>query len=257
MAAELTIESAIRFALTIGMLSYSSYKDIKTREISDLVWIIFGIAGLVLNIYELYNGTLGLLTLLIALGFSLGLSIVTGYLGLFGGADLLAIVVIGLLNPITPTLNLKIPLTPSVIFPLTVLSNSALIGASGIIIVFFYNIIHVRDETIFQGYEPISIWWRIVIFFTGLNKKIDNIRGPPFDYPLEKVGESNTISLLIMPNFSDDNGALETIQKLRSMNRERLWVSYSLPFLLILGIGYISATLFGDFILSIVIWFIH
>ena len=251
------IESAIRFALTIGMLSYSSYKDIKTREISDLVWIIFGIAGLVLNIYELYNGTLGWLTLLIALGFSLGLSIVTGYLGLFGGADLLAIVVIGLLNPITPTLNINIPLTPAVIFPLTVLSNSALIGASGIIIVFFYNMIHVRDETIFQGYEPISIWWRIVIFFTGLNKKIDNIRGPPFDYPLEKVGESNTISLLIMPNFSDDNGALETIQKLRSMNRERLWVSYSLPFLLILGIGYISATLFGDFILSIVIWFIH
>jgi preflagellin peptidase FlaK len=257
MGAELTIEAIFRVVLSIGMLSFASYKDIKTREISDLVWIIFGTAGLILNIYEFYSGTLGLIPLLVAVGFSIGFAIITGYLGLFGGADLLAIVVIGILNPVAPDLEFGIPLISSVIFPLTVISNSVLIGASGIVVVFFYNLINVRDTKIFQGYAPISIWRKIALFFTGLNKNINTIRGPPFEYPLEKIVEFDIITLLLIPNFFDDLGATETIEKLRSMNRKRLWVSYSLPFLFILEIGYLSSIFFGDFVLWWVARFIH
>ncbi|MCX6649580.1 MAG: prepilin peptidase [Candidatus Bathyarchaeota archaeon] len=257
MGAELSIEVIFRVALSIGMLSYASYKDIKTREISDLVWIIFGVAGLILNIYEFYNGTLGLLPLLVAVGFSIGFSILTGYLGLFGGADLLAIIVIGLLNPVAPVLGFKSPLISSVIFPLTVISNSVLIAASGMVVVFFYNLMNIRDMKIFQGYIPISPWRRIMLFLTGLNKDINTIRGPPFEYPLEKIGEYDTVTLLLMPNFFDDAGAVETIKKLRLMERKRVWVSYSLPFLFVLEMGYLSSILFGDFTLWLVGWFMH
>ena len=49
------LESA-RILLSIIMLGYTSWVDIKTREIYDLVWIIFGGLGLALNIYEVVTG---------------------------------------------------------------------------------------------------------------------------------------------------------------------------------------------------------
>jgi archaeal preflagellin peptidase FlaK len=257
MGTEISIEIILRVVLTLSMLGYASYKDIKTREISDLVWIIFGSAGVILNIYDLVTGTLTFFPLLIGLGFSIGFPIIIGYLGLFGGADLLAIIVIGLLNPVTPGLNFQTPLISSIIFPLTVISNSVIIAASGIIAVLVYNIMNVSTTKFFQGYLPISPWRRIVLFCTGLNKEINSIRGPPFEYPLEKIGEDNTISLILMPDFNDDAGAVDTIRRLRAMNRERLWVSYSLPFLFVLALGYLISIFVGDITLWIVGFFMY
>jgi archaeal preflagellin peptidase FlaK len=257
MGAEISIEISLRIIFSLSMLGYASYTDIKTREISDLVWIVFGSLGVILNIYDLWTGRLAFIPLLIGLGFSIVFPIIIGYLGLFGGADLLAIIVIGLLNPVAPALNFQTLFTSSIIFPLTVISNSVIFAATGIIGVLIYNIMNVRNKKVFQGYLPISPWKRIVLFCTGLNKEINSIRGPPFEYPLEKIGESNTISLLLMPDFNDDRGAVDTIFRLRAMNRERLWVSYSLPFLFVLALGYISSILFGDFTLWIVGLFMH
>jgi hypothetical protein len=243
--------------LSITMLSYASYRDIKTREISDLLWLIFSAIGLILNIFELYVGTLELSSLLIVMSLCIGFAILTGYLGLFGGADLLAFVVLGFLNPASPLLFSKIIGFVPVIFPITVISNSIFIASTGVIAAFFHNLVTSRDRNLFHGYATFSIWKKIVLFFTGLNKEINSIRGPPFEYPLEKIGENDAISLMLMPNFSDDVEASETLKKLRSMGRLRLWVSYSLPFILILEIGYLSSIVFGDFALWFLSWLIH
>lgn len=239
------------------MLSYASYRDIKTREISDLLWLVFSAIGLILNIFELYVGALELSSLLIVISLCIGFALLTGYLGLFGGADLIAFVVLGLLNPASPLLFFKTVGFVPVIFPITVISNSIFIASTGVFAAFFHNLVTSRGRNLFHGYTTFSIWKKIVLFFTGLNKEINSIRGPPFEYPLEKIGENDTISLMLMPNFSDDIEASETLKKLRLMGRLRLWVSYSLPFILILEIGYLSSIVFGDFALWFLRWLIH
>ena len=42
----------MRTVLSIAMLGYASYKDLKTREIHDYVWLFPAAGGAVLGIYE-------------------------------------------------------------------------------------------------------------------------------------------------------------------------------------------------------------
>ncbi len=64
----------IRTVLAIGMLGYASYKDLKTREIYDIVWVIPGAIGLVIDIYEVFTGNLSLTNALVSIGFMVILS---------------------------------------------------------------------------------------------------------------------------------------------------------------------------------------
>jgi hypothetical protein len=239
------------------MFGYASYRDVKTREVSDLVWIIFGGAGLVLDAYEVYVGTLDIVSLLAAVGFMVVFAFVTGYLGLFGEADLLAFVVVGLLCPTAPMLGYQPLLFTPFFFPLTVISNSVLVGASGAAVVLVYNLTMRKGETLFEGYVGVGVSTRILLLLTGLKKEVESIRGPPYEYPLEEIRNDGSISLILRPNLEDDEGASRTITKLRGMGRKSAWVSYSLPFLLMLGIGFISAITLGDFALWLVSHFIH
>jgi hypothetical protein len=257
MGGELAILSAVRVVLAVLMFGYTSYKDVKTREVSDLVWIVFGGLGLVLDAYEVYTGTLGIVSLLTSVGFMVVFAFVTGYLGLFGEADLLAFVVVGLLNPSTPTLGFRTFLFEPFFFPLTVLSNSILVGASVAFVVLILNLFNGVGSTMFEGYAETGVATRLVLLLTGIRKETTAIRGPPYEYPLERVEESGAVSLIIRPDISDDEDASRTLQRLRDMGRRRVWVSYSLPFLLMLGVGYISAITLGDFALWLVSHFIH
>ena len=247
----------LRVALSIVMFGYVAYKDVKTREVNDLVWIVFGVAALGINAFEVYSGALDFGLLVVVVGFSILFALAAGYTGLFGGADLLAFVVIGLLNPIAPFAVFKPMLFTPVLYPLTVISNSAMISASGVIIVLIYNLSSLRGSAFFEGYSGASGWRKAILLMTGISKEIAKVKGPPFEYPLETVNEEGVITLLLKPDLSDDANASNTFNRLRSIGRNRVWVAYSLPFLLVLGVGYVSSIIFGDFGLYIMSLFIH
>jgi len=248
--------AAVRVSLSIAMFGYASYRDVKTREVSDFVWILFGGLGVVLDIFEVYVGTLGIAQLFIAVGFMVIFALLAGHLGLFGEADLLAFVVVGLLNPAAPTLGHQPILFNPFFFPLSVISNAVLIGASGAVVILLYNLRYKRSQ-LFNGYVGASHSTRLLLLFTGVRRRLDSIRGPPYEYPLEKIGEEGMVSLVVRPDIGDDEGASKTLRRLREMGRKTVWVSYSLPFLLILGVGYLSVIVFGDIALWLVSHFVH
>ena len=92
----------LRPLLVLTMLGYASYRDLRTREVNDAVWLIFGALGLILDSYETLTGIMDPFSLVLPVVFVIIFSIVSGYLGLFGGADLLALVVLGILQPLAP-----------------------------------------------------------------------------------------------------------------------------------------------------------
>ena len=249
MVSSFSFLSGIRIILTIAMLGYASYKDVKTREVNDLIWIIFGGLSLLFDGYEIVVGTLGWQSLGVAVGFSLAFSIFAGYLGFFGGADLLAFIVIALLNPTSPQIVFTPLAFPSVLFVLTVISDSIVIGASTALFVLVLNIGSSRSTKLFEGYPTADFGTKLLLLLTGRRKEFTMIRGPPFEYPLEKMNDDGSVSLHVRPDLSDDSTALETIKELQLSGRRRIWVSYSLPFLLVLCVGYICAIVFGDFLL--------
>src|SRR5574337_901297 len=87
----------IRIILSLSMLGCATYWDLKNREISDFLWMIFGAAAVVLVFTS--NDLINLLT---NVGISLivaPLAIVVWRLGFFGGADAFGLIVLAGLSP--------------------------------------------------------------------------------------------------------------------------------------------------------------
>ena len=158
---------SVRILLSLIMLGYSSWIDLKTREIYDLVWIIFGGLGLIITAYELYAGTYSILSFGIPLVFSIIVSFALGFLGLFGWADVLAFIALTILNPfpsdvITPSLGVVSP-----IFPIALFSNSAMAGVSFALVLLVRNIsLALKGEKIFLN-SKVSLIKKFVLLFSG------------------------------------------------------------------------------------------
>ena len=227
----------IRVPLVVLMFLYGSYKDIKTREISDFLWIIFGSIAVVFDVYEIWVGSLDLVTLLVSVGFSVIFGLLTGYLGLFGEADALAFVTLALLSPVPPVFFTGSGFQ-SILMPLSVLSNSVLMAASLAVVVLGMNLLD-RGKGLFVGYGSVSWVTKIILLFTGRRIRLDKVRGPPYEYPLEQIN-GGIVSLTLRPDISDDEKAVTVLKKLKD-NGERiclgilLYSLFSCPFTWILG----------------------
>ena len=238
----------IRVPLVVLMFLYGSYKDIKTREISDIVWIVFGSIAVVLDVYELWVGSLNLVTLFVSVGFSVVFGLLTGYLGLFGEADTLALATLALLSPVSPVFFVGIGFQ-SLLMPLSVLSNSVLMAASLAIVVLGMNLLD-GGKDLFVGYGSVGWVTRIILLFTGRRARLDKVRGPPYEYPLERIN-GGIVSLTLRPDISDDEKAVNILKKLKDDGREHVWVSYSIPFIVALLLGYLVTVFYGDIVMTL------
>jgi hypothetical protein len=242
----------IRPLLVLTMLGYASYKDLKTREINDILWVTFGALGLALNAYEVVTNSMPLLDLALPLIFMVLFALLSGYLGFFGGADLFAFMILGLLQPSTPRLVGSYMGFAPIFFPLTLISNSIVVAASVSILVLLENLSSRDRGSLFSGHEAEPAWRKLVLLISGRRVAISDVRGPPFQYPLEyRDSETNELKIQLRPDL-DDGRAIKIIEDLRGLNRPKMWVSHTLPFLFALLVGYIISVTFGDIILSVI-----
>jgi hypothetical protein len=83
--------------------------------------------------------------------------------------------------------------------------------------------------------------------------EVEKVVGPPYQYPLEYVDAvTGELKFRLRPELDDDDEAAKTIRELRESGHARIWVSYTLPFLLVLAFGYIVSITFGDIPLTLV-----
>jgi len=218
----------IRILLALVMLSSATIIDIRKREISDLMWIIFGvIAGILLffepNIVEAAFG----------IGFSLivaPLVLLLWRFGLFGGADALGLIVLSALAPMAT-------LSDSAVSPFSILVNSALLSVSPMIINFIRNsVLILRKEDIFHDFDETKSK-KIFAMFLGYRSK-----NPKFSFSLERQ-EGKKKRLNIALHHSDTAEYCTTPDT---------WVTPGLPFMIFILGGFIIQLLFGDVILRMI-----
>ncbi|MEW6043492.1 MAG: prepilin peptidase [Thermoproteota archaeon] len=94
---------SLRFIVAISMLIVSSYYDLKTRVVSDLIWVVFGTGGVSLYMFDwssfFPDAFFGLLCGLVLISL-------LAVLRLCGKADILAIAALSTTSPVyneTPT----------------------------------------------------------------------------------------------------------------------------------------------------------
>ena len=218
----------IRILFALVMLGTATIIDIRSREISDFLWIVFGGISVVLlffepNIIESASGV----------GFSLivaPLVLILWRFGLFGGADALGLIVLSALAPMAT-------LTGSVVSPFSIVVNSALLSVSPMIFNFIRNSILVaRKEDIFQDFDETTSK-KIFAMFLGYRSK-----NPKYSFSLEtQVGKKKRLNIAL--HHSDTAEYCTTPDT---------WVTPGLPFMIFILGGFIIQLFFGDVVLRLI-----
>ncbi len=216
----------IRILLALVMLISATIIDIRKREISDLMWIVFGVISGVLLFFE---------PNIAEAAFSVGFSLIVAPLvlilwrfGLFGGADALGLIVLSALAPMAT-------LSDSPISPFTILVNSALISISPMIINFTRNsVLILRNQDIFHDFDETKSK-KVFAMFLGYRSK-----NPKYSFSLEqKVGKKRL------------NIALHHSDTAEYCTTPDTWVTPRLPFMIFILGGFIIQLLFGDVTLGL------
>ncbi len=218
----------IRVLFALVMLGSATIIDIRKREISDLMWIVFGAVSVVLLFFEP-----NILEAAFNVGFALIVApivLVLWRFGLFGGADALGLIVLSALAPMAT-------FSDSIISPFSIVVNSALLSVSPMIFNFIRNsILILRKEDIFHDFDETTSK-KIFAMFLGYKAK-----NPKYSFSLEtQVGKKKRLNIAL--HHSD------TAEYCTTPNT---WVTPGLPFMIFILGGFILQLLFGDVILNLI-----
>lgn len=223
----------VNLSVAAGMLLFSSYLDIKKREVPDKVWIIFGGIGAIMEVFEIFSGATSLVQLVISIVLATAIGMGLYYFGFYGGADGKALIVVGVLVPVfTPNIGLYS------IAPLIVLTNGVLLSILlpvGILVFNFTRLL--RKEQIFDGFsEP---WYRKALAcFLGYKQA-----GKPreFQFSMERSDDSAGSKKFQFSMMQDD---FET--------KANTWVTPGIPLLVFFTAGYFLMLGYGDLVVAVV-----
>jgi archaeal preflagellin peptidase FlaK len=231
---------SVNFVVAAVMLLFTSYLDLKTREVPDKVWLIFGAVGIILEVYEVATGETGLISLLIGVGLGSLVGMGLFFFGFYGGADGKALVILGLLVPkFVPKVGIY------TIAPLMILTNGVLTSVFLPIGLLLYNLIMVlRKKPIFEGFnEPLHR--KILASILGYRQT-----GKPreFQFSMEKdipPGSSGSIERKF--DFSLMKDDFET--------KSGTWVTPGIPLLVFFTLGYFLLLGYGDLVIGLIQFF--
>lgn len=208
---------------TVVLMGYGSYKDVKTREVPDIVWVIMGGSGIILRVLDHQWKIMG-----ISLGVALVLSVVLAVSGLFGGADIKAFLALSLLIPQYPGVVLPV-------FVVSVFNNVAVIRVTEILVVFIYNV--VKGNT-YEGKVP--QWKKILLYMTGFPRKKEDL-----DYRFLPLQDAQG-DVHLVPDIDMD---VEEFKK--ECTLQEIWVTYGSPLIGYMTAACIVAFLKGDIVLQL------
>jgi preflagellin peptidase FlaK len=251
------ILDCIRVILCFSFFAYASWSDLKTREVSDKVWIVMAPLAIILTLFQFLSFNPEAIPFY-AISFvsTAALSIAFFYVGAFGGADAKALICLALALPIYPnTLFESEVRILSPIFPLTVFSNAVLLAVFSVAYAisrnFFWRLR--TGRRLFEGFENESIWRKILVFLTGYKVEIAELE-KGYKYALEGIQtkEKGEIEkkLLVLPKDEERELIIEEIMnsKREGEQANEVWVTLGLPLLVFITIGFIISLIFGDLI---------
>jgi preflagellin peptidase FlaK len=220
----------LRIAITSATLLYSSYLDLRTREVDDKVWILPSIVGAALNLYAYITSDPSALIMYgVGVGATAGVAFALYLAGLYGGADAKALTCIAAVHPTT---GFGVQLHG--ITGLTTFTNGMILSASLPISLAIYNLSRIaRGERIFRGFESEPWYRRVSACFIGT--RVYNSAGRKFWSPVEKRVDG--LRKFVFNISIDDMAEAEY---------DDMWITPGIPLLIFFTGGYFLALAIGD-----------
>lgn len=225
----------LRFASGLVMLSFASYADLKTRTVSNNVWLLMGGLGILLLVVQYF--TIGFeMVQLVGIPIMILLAYLLFKVGIiFGGADAKVLMALSFLVPFWPELNEFFPLWRSILpFPWVIFSNSVILFVFIPFILLFINA-YKRDLEF-----PYCLF--------GYKMSIDEAKRG-FFWPLERIKENGSRGFVWSPM---DDEIENEFDKLEKIGKKEIWVTPKIPFMIPLLIGFILSFTLGDILYTII-----
>ncbi|MFX1504569.1 MAG: A24 family peptidase C-terminal domain-containing protein [Promethearchaeota archaeon] len=269
--------NVILLIFTIFLLIIGSWQDIKSREVADWIWlimigggIIFHLVQIVIRILENESPINYIISVSINFIFAVTLALFLTFSGLGGEADRIAYIAIGIASPISlpiilfheQSYEILITITPKIF---NVFFNAYLIVFPVPILLFCYNFAYQRLHPDLYILSNESRWTRLFIRFIGFPHQTRNLEKELMEKPWhfdfmerfnEDIGWRVEFRTRLDTPEADFNRKQELISLIQSKDKSFIWIQPSLPFILILLLGFIIDALFGNLILLLMVIFL-
>jgi len=244
----------LKIIFAMPFLLYSCYTDLKSRSVSNQLWKYMLGSGSVFVIYEIFMGGIPYLKALFLSGVIVFVTIyILFQLGAFGGGDAKGLIVLSILFPLYPIVQLSGEIYPLLgypqigLFTFSVLGNALLLTILVPLGMFGYNLIHFSPEML---KKPLYM-------FIGYRTEVSSLKNKEHLALLEKleIDERGSVKKRLARTGLDFDAnqkpELEEYVKKGLIGKD-IWVTPGLPFMLSITGGFITAVVFGDLIFYIV-----
>ncbi len=235
------LEDILKILFCVPFLIYSCYSDIKTRRVSNNVWLVMLTGAIFFILYDISTyGIAYLSRLFISAGFIFVFVYILFQLGIFGGADAKSLIVLSIILPTHPEFTLHKPPAPIDLFAFGVFGNAVLLTVVVPIGLALYNII----KTGLHFENPLYI-------FIGYKAKISELA----DKHIRLIQSFEMINGEVKFHFK--RGGVEIDKKLiselkalseKGLIKNEVWVTPGLPFMIPITLGFFVAVFYGDLI---------
>lgn len=223
---ELVSIDGLRVILALAMLGVACASDIKKREISDIIWIVFGaIAAILIP----FSGELTEQLFKIGIAMIVApIAIIIWRFGLFGGADAFALIVLAGLVP-------NMSLYGGTITPFTTLTNAVLLSIIPMLVNVTRNAILLASKhDLFEGFNETKKK-KILAMFVGYRAA-----NPKFGFSIEqKQGKYKKLNL-----------SLQHAEYAEFCTKQDTWITPGIPYMIFIAAGFVIQLVYGDIIFS-------
>lgn len=254
----------IRVLVSIIFLAYASWSDLKTREVSNKVWILYAPIALFLTTLQyvllakdlLYNYILSVVIIV-------PLSLILFYAGGFGGADAKALICLSIALPHYPIYllasqsSLILPIGYfQPVFALSIFINAVLLASLSVLYVLLRNFSwkYGNDKSLFKGLEKESLGRKILVVLSGHKVTISELEKKSYFIPLEDFdSESGRRNLIAIPRDEDREKIVSRLVEAKQNGKigNEVWVTPGLPMLVFITAGLFIALVYGDILWTI------
>lgn len=233
-------------------LLYSCYSDIKTRRVSNKVWLVMLEVGIIFVLSDVSTyGAAYIPRLFISAGFIFVFVYILFHLGMFGGADAKSLIVLSIILPGYPEIQAfgyTFPLNKPLIdlFAFGVFGNAVLLTIVVPITLALYNLtkmgMHIANID-----NPFY-------FFIGYKCKISELANKHIKLIQNFEVVNGTVKFRFKRGGTEIDG--KVISELKALSekgliKDEIWVTPGLPFMIPITLGFIAAVFYGDLIFEL------
>jgi Flp pilus assembly protein protease CpaA len=252
-------------SITLLFLTIAAISDLKTREVPDEVWVVYGPIGLALTLFRNYVAPSQLILTAVSIGFSILVAFGLVFFGLAGGADAKALICLGLTLPLPPGILNPILGFVNPFFPIVVVVTGYLCSFSVALWMLGKNLTSLTHErsVMFRGLKREPRWKKALALVTGYPTKITRLKSTFYLYPMEKVvedenGAHRTLQLYANADVDREQVVSEFGESLRKVGSpETVWVTPGLPMLVFILFAVVITLIIGDPVFAGIFLLLH